>query len=79
MICVAEMKKIRPIKYKFKHSLHDIMEYVRLNPEAAARKIKEAKVNKAMQAKQISEYRYHMVLMLDYDVLKRFDRAIRQS
>jgi len=32
-----------------------------------------------MQAKQISEYRYHMVLMLDYDVLKRFDRAIRQS
>ena len=71
------MKKIRQPRYKFKHSLHDVMEYVRLNPEVAARKIKEAKVNKAMEAKQISAYRYHMILMLDYEALQRFDFALK--
>jgi len=65
-------------KYKFKHSLHDVMEYVRLNPELAARKIKVAKVSRALKSKQIETYREHMVLMMDYDALERFDRALKE-
>ncbi len=73
------MKKLRQPKYKFKHSLHDVMEYVRLNPELAARKIKAAKIGKAMELKQIQTYRMHMVLMLDYDALERFDSTLKRT
>ena len=65
-----------PVKHKFRHSLHDVLEYVRLNPELVARRIKRSEVSKAMKAKQIDTYRMHMVLMLDYDALERFDREL---
>lgn len=66
------------VQYKFRHSLHDVLEYVRLNPELVATRIKHPKVSRAMRAKQIETYRMHMVLMLDYDALERFDRALQR-
>ena len=68
---------IRPPKHKFFHALHDVLEYVRLNPELVAAKISRSKVSRAMKAKQVATYRMHMVLMLDYDALERFDRALK--
>ena len=67
------------VQHKFRHSLHDVLEYVRLNPELVAGRIKRSKVSRAMKAKQIETYRMHMVLMLDYDALERFDKAMRNS
>lgn len=61
---------------KLKATLHDVLEYVRLHPELVAARIKRSKVGKAMRAKQIETYRMHMVLMLDYDALKRFDKTL---
>jgi hypothetical protein len=66
-------------KHKCSHSLHDVLEYVRLNPELVAGRIKRSKVSKAMKVKQIQTYRMHMVLMLDYDALERFEAALRGS
>ena len=65
------------VQHKFRRSLHDVLEYVRLNPELVAARIKSSKVGRAMRAKQIETYRMHMVLMLDYDALERFDRALK--
>ena len=65
------------MKYKLKHSLHDVLEYVRLHPELVAGKIRRSNVSRAMKAKQVETYRMHMVLMLDYDALKRFDKTLR--
>ncbi len=65
------------MKYKLKHSLHDVLEYVRLHPELVAGKIRRSKVSRAMKAEQVETYRMHMVLMLDYDALERFDLALR--
>ena len=65
------------MKYKLKHSLHDVLEYVRLHPELVAGKIRRSKVSRAMKAKQVETYRMHMVLMLDYDALERFDQGLR--
>lgn len=70
---------MRRIKYKFSHSLHDVLEYVRLNPELVAGKIRRSRVSKAMKAEQIDTYRMHMVLMLDYDALERFDKILRDG
>jgi hypothetical protein len=42
-----------------------------------ARKVKHSRVSKAMKSKQIETYRMHMVLMLDYDALERFDQALK--
>ncbi len=67
----------KAVKYKLAHPLHDVLEYVRLNPELVAKRIMRSKVNKAMKRKQIETYRMHMVLMLDYDALERFDKALR--
>lgn len=69
----------RSPKYKLRHSLHDVLEYVRLNPELVAKKIRRSKVSRAMKSKQVETYRTHMVLMLDYDALKRFDNVLRNS
>ena len=66
----------RAVKHKLAHPLHDVLEYVRLNPELVAKRILRSKVNKAMKRKQIETYRMHMVLMLDYDALECFDRAL---
>ena len=71
-----EPKRIRPVKHKFSHTLHDVLEYVRLHPELAAEKIKRSKISKAMKSKQIDTYRMHMVLMLDDEALDRFDRTL---
>jgi len=68
-----------PVKHKFRHSLHDVLEYVRLNPELVAAQINRSKISRAMRAKQTETYRMHMVLMLDYDALERFDDALRNS
>lgn len=68
----------RPPKRKLAHPLHDVLEYVRLNPELVARRIKRSKVSSAMKAKQVATYRMHMVLMLDYDALERFDEALKR-
>jgi hypothetical protein len=64
-------------KHKLAHPLHDVLEYVRLHPELVAGKIRRAKVGAMMRAKQVETYRMHMVLMLDYDALERFDRALK--
>ena len=60
------------------HPLHDVLEYVRLNPELVAKRIRRSTVSSAMKAKQIATYRMHMVLMLDYDALERFDKALKR-
>ena len=73
------MSAIRRVKHKLRHSLDDVLEYVRLYPEVVARKIRRSKVNRAMRSKQIDTYRMHMVLMLDYGALERFDKALRNS
>jgi hypothetical protein len=63
--------------HKLRHPLHDVLEYVRLNPERVAARIKRSKVSRAMKVRQIDTYRMHMVLMLDYDALERFDQTLR--
>ena len=68
---------MKPPKHKLAHPLHDVLEYVRLNPELVARKIQRSRVGKTMKSKQIETYRMHMVLMLDYDALERFDQSLR--
>jgi len=73
------MGKSRRFQRKFKHFLHDVMEYVRLHPEKTAQKIKAAKVGKKMESRQIDAYRMHMVMMLDYDALARFDSALKAT
>ena len=73
------MGRMNSSKLKLKHSMHDVLEYVRLNPELVARQIRRAKVNNAMKVQQIETYRMHMVLMLDYDALAQFDKALRSQ
>lgn len=66
----------KAVKHKLAHPLHDVLEYVRLNPELVAKRIKRSKVSNGMKRKQVETYRMHMVLMLDYDALERFDREL---